>query len=107
MALQTILNAKQKKLLEAERELFTRLISVLARAQVPAEDTERLYQSIIQLEELFLLVVVGEFNSGKSAFINALLGQRVLTVGVTPTTHQIHLVRHGVRSNKKSKGPRW
>ncbi len=105
MALQTILNAKQKKLLEAERELFTRLISVLARAQVPAEDTERLYQSIIQLEELFLLVVVGEFNSGKSAFINALLGQRVLTVGVTPTTHQIHLVRHGDEVQQEVKGP--
>ena len=32
---------------------------------------------IEQLDELFLLVVVGEFNAGKSAFINALLGQRV------------------------------
>ena len=30
--------------------------------------------SIQQLDELFLLVIVGEFNAGKSAFINALLG---------------------------------
>ena len=29
-----------------------------------------------QLDELFLLVVIGEFNAGKSAFVNALLGQR-------------------------------
>ena len=105
MALQTILDAKQKKLLEAERELFSRLISVLARAQVPAEDLERLYQSIVQLEELFLLVVVGEFNSGKSAFINAMLGQRVLAEGVTPTTQQIHLVRHGEEVQQEVKGP--
>ena len=30
-----------------------------------------------QLDELFLAVVVGEFNAGKSAFINALVGSRV------------------------------
>jgi len=28
-----------------------------------------------------LLVIVGEFNSGKSAFINALLGNRFLPEG--------------------------
>ena len=39
--------------------------------------------------------MVGEFNAGKSAFINALLGTRVLDEGVTPTTAQIHLIRHG------------
>jgi GTP-binding protein EngB required for normal cell division/uncharacterized coiled-coil protein SlyX len=34
--------------------------------------------------------VVGEFNHGKTTFVNALLGQRVLPVGVTPTTAVIH-----------------
>ena len=34
----------------------------------------------------FHLVVVGEFNHGKSTFVNALLGQSLLPVGVTPTT---------------------
>ena len=38
----------------------------------------------------FHLVVVGEFNHGKSTFVNALLGQDVLPVGVTPTTAVIH-----------------
>ena len=46
-----------------------------------------------QLDELFLLVVVGEFNAGKSAFINALLGQPVLEEGVTPTTAQIQVLK--------------
>ncbi len=43
-------------------------------------------RSIRQLDELFLLVVVGEFNAGKSALINALFGEPLLEMGVTPTT---------------------
>ena len=42
-------------------------------------------------EDRFHLVVVGEFNHGKIArFVNALLGENVLPVGVTPTTAAIH-----------------
>ena len=40
------------------------------------EHQQALEASIAQLDELFLLVIVGEFNSGKSAFINALVGSR-------------------------------
>ncbi len=39
--------------------------------------------------------MVGEFNSGKSALINALLGDHVLEEGVTPTTARVTLVRWG------------
>lgn len=42
----------------------------------------------------FHLVVVGEFNHGKTSFVNALLGSSVLPVGVTPTTAWIHHVVH-------------
>jgi ribosome biogenesis GTPase A/uncharacterized coiled-coil protein SlyX len=38
----------------------------------------------------FHLVVVGEFNHGKTTFVNALLGANILPVGVTPTTAVIH-----------------
>ena len=43
----------------------------------------------------FHLVVVGEFNHGKTQFVNALLGAPVLPVGVTPTTSAIHHLRFG------------
>jgi small GTP-binding protein len=44
-------------------------------------------------EDRFTLVVVGEFNHGKSTFVNALLGAAVLPAGITPTTATInHLV---------------
>jgi small GTP-binding protein len=48
-------------------------------------------------EDRFHLVVVGEFNHGKTTFVNALLGAQVLPVGVTPTTttiHHIHWAEH-------------
>ena len=44
-------------------------------------------------DDRFHLVVVGEFNHGKTTFVNALLGQRALPVGVTPTTAAIHHIR--------------
>ena len=44
-------------------------------------------------EEQFHLVVLGEFNHGKSTFVNALLGEQILPAGITPTTATInHLV---------------
>jgi small GTP-binding protein len=45
-------------------------------------------------EDRFHLVVVGEFNHGKTTFVNALLGQNVLPVGVTPTTATIHHIKY-------------
>src|SRR5690242_12424820 len=46
-------------------------------------------------EERFSVVVLGEFNHGKSTFINALLGQALLPVGITPTTAVLSQIRHG------------
>lgn len=42
----------------------------------------------------FNLVVVGEFNHGKTTFVNALLGTSALPIGVTPTTATIHHVSY-------------
>ncbi len=45
-------------------------------------------------EDRFHLVVVGEFNHGKTTFVNALLGHDVLPTGVTPTTATIHHLKY-------------
>ena len=84
--LEPILNDKQRELLRAERDLLAEVRVALERNEAAAADRKALAESIAQLDELFLLVVVGEFNAGKSALINALLGQEVLAEGVTPTT---------------------
>ena len=79
------------------RLLLAELGDALIRFGAAEVDQAALNTSIHQLDEVFLLVVVGEFNSGKSAFINALVGEAILQEGVTPTTERIHLLRHGER----------
>lgn len=96
--MKTILTTQQEALLKRERQWLTDLQVVLARLGASEEDQTTLKQSIQQLEELFLLVVVGEFNSGKSAFINALLGRSFLPEGVTPTTARISMLKYGETS---------
>jgi len=90
-----ILNEQQETLLTEERHLLNELRVGLIQFGASAEDETTLGDSIRQLDDLFLLVVVGEFNAGKSALINALLGQAVLQEGVTPTTTQINILRYG------------
>jgi small GTP-binding protein len=90
-----ILTDLQETLLKDERQTLNDLRVALLQFDIDPEDSQTLTDSIAQLDDLFLLVVVGEFNSGKSAFINALLGQKLLKEGVTPTTSQINLLRYG------------
>lgn len=52
-------------------------------------------------ENRFHLVVVGEFNHGKSTFVNALLGRAILPTGVTPTTAVIHHIVHAAEPYAK------
>jgi small GTP-binding protein len=74
----------------------------MAQFGADSEGAETLGKSIEQLDELFLLVVAGEFNAGKSAFINALLGQRLLKEGVTPTTTEINSLRYGESQERRA-----
>ena len=89
-----VLDGRQEALVERERALLGRLADFLVGFGAPGEDVEISRRALSDLEELFLLVIVGEFNSGKSAFVNALLGSEVSKEGVTPTTDTITLLRY-------------
>src|SRR5579859_4035667 len=93
-----------RELLREERTVLGRLRERLVGDGGTAEDVEQLRQAELDLDELFLLVVVGEFNSGKSAFINALLGARVLREGVTPTTAVITRLRYASAPTERREG---
>lgn len=87
---------EQRALLDAACRLITDL-------EMLPEDLPALEAVRRQLDELFLVVVVGEFNSGKSTFLNALLGTTLLEMGELPTTRHVHLLRFGpVRSEREA-----
>jgi small GTP-binding protein len=94
-----------RDLLREERTVLGRLRERLSIETATADDVNQLRQAELDLDELFLLVVVGEFNSGKSAFINALLGAHVLREGVTPTTAVITRLRYAAAPNERRDGP--
>ena len=92
--MQQVLTAEQGQILQKERKLLGDLQVTLARLDAPDADLGLIRNALAQLEELFLMVVVGEFNAGKSAVINALLGEEHLPEGVVPTTSELVLIRH-------------
>ena len=82
-------------LLDRERVLLTALGALLDRSDAPEPTRRRTEDLARSLDELFLLVVAGEFNAGKSTLVNALFGRRVMEEGPVPTTDKITVLRHG------------
>ena len=94
-----------QSLLTRERDLLADLQAFLVAQGAPPEAVAQARQAMQNLGESFLLVVVGEFNAGKSSFINALLGEAVLPEGVTPTTDRIYVLVHGERVDGRNAEP--
>jgi small GTP-binding protein len=97
-----MLDSNTSALAQDVRELLTRALDALARV---GAETEPLRQALLDLDSPFLLVAVGEFNSGKSTLLNALLGSDYLKEGVTPTTDRINLIGFGPEPKLKPHSP--
>lgn len=90
-----VLSDRQHDLAQMELAALDRLSLLLDAFPATDEDRQRITEAKERLQALFLLVVAGEFNSGKSAFINALIGADIMPEGVTPTTALINLLVYG------------
>ena len=80
----SMLTEEQSRFLREEKESLAEIRLALAELDVPREDIATLQDAILQLDELFLLVVVGEFNAGKSALVEFLAGQKSIDGGGNP-----------------------
>ncbi len=100
-----VLDAQAAGLLTEERRLLDELRGALERFGAEPADADALRQAALDLDEIFLLVVVGEFNAGKSAVVNALAGERVMLEGATPTTAAVTLLRYGAQEGERYRGP--
>jgi GTP-binding protein EngB required for normal cell division len=90
-----LLSAAGAALVASERALLDSMLTFLAEATPAISEASLLREARDALDDPFLLVVAGEFNSGKSSVINALLGRRFLKEGILPTTNEISVLRAG------------
>jgi len=88
---------------ESEIRLLTDIGATLADMGEGAQDERQRLADVAQdlRDMFFLVVVIGEFNAGKSSFVNALLADNLLPMGITPTTEAIELIRYDPQVNRK------
>jgi ribosome biogenesis GTPase A len=93
--LREILPQEAVDAVERERVLLERVREFADGCDPGGPDAERVAQLIEHLDEMFLLVVVGEVKAGKSSFINALLRADVCPEGPLPLTDKVHVLAYG------------
>ncbi|HEX6051952.1 MAG TPA: dynamin family protein [Gemmatimonadaceae bacterium] len=93
--MEQVLSRQQAELVALERRLVLHARDALQQVEGSRTDVDRLAKLVDEMDELFLLVIAGEYNTGKSTFINALLGDEVFAMGDLPTTREIAILRFG------------
>jgi len=96
----TVIDPKVHAMLRRERELLVELREVLETEQI--EERKRVEDLLTGLNELFTIVVVGEFNAGKSSLINALFGSKLRVEGPIPVDDRISILRYGEERSRKA-----
>jgi small GTP-binding protein len=89
-----ILDKKYSEIILEEKALLEALVP-----EIKSTSNEKLEKKLNSardnLENLFSVVFIGEFSTGKSTIINALLGRNILPEGITPTTDEITIIKYG------------
>lgn len=80
--------------------MIQQLSTVVSNVDHSSPDLSLLKDTLSGINDLFMIVVVGEFNSGKSSLINSLLGGNYLSIGVLPTTSKVHVLRYKDNATK-------
>jgi small GTP-binding protein len=91
----SVIGEQGERLLNKEREILDDIVNFLETSAPELEEIKLLLDARKGLDELFLIVIVGEFNAGKSSVINAVLGDKFLAEGILPTTNEITVLRYG------------
>ncbi|MBW3670224.1 MAG: dynamin family protein [Acidobacteria bacterium] len=91
--LETMVSPEARVLLQEERDVLISLRETLEEEQ--KEERRRINDLLEGLDELFTIVIVGEFNAGKSSLINALFGREMRKEGPVPVDDVISLLRWG------------
>ncbi|MEP7288934.1 MAG: dynamin family protein [Chloroflexota bacterium] len=96
---------RYESLRRMEFEQLTALLDTLGKIDgLPADQMDQARDALFHADHPYLLVLVGAFNTGKSSLINALIGEKVLEVGATPTTSKIAILRYGPALDRLQSG---
>ena len=90
-----LLTKKHQQIISDEKSILLDTLNLFSSIDSEKLDLELIKDTLTQLEEIFLIVIAGEYNSGKTAFINTLLGDSYLKTGITPTTDKITIIGYG------------
>ncbi len=82
------------------REILTKHIDMITRYVEKKNDSEKTMDDLRRLQEdiqddFFSIVVLGEFNRGKSSIVNALLKRDILITDILPETAVIQAIMNG------------
>ncbi|WP_408999264.1 dynamin family protein [Syntrophus buswellii] len=103
---QRVLSPELKRKYDWLRDVLQRCLS-LADACAESESSSILRERLLLLQSAALFVIVGEVKSGKSSFINALLGENVCEVAPDPCTAVIQELVYGEEYSKTVLGDFW
>jgi len=95
----TVVDPRVQSLLRHEHRLLVELRETLDREQ--ADERRRVDELLATLEDLFTIVIVGEFNAGKSSLINALFGAKLRVEGPIPVDDVISILRYGETASQQ------
>ncbi len=89
-----------------EYELITNLLEVIPRIDGLGEDqVAQMRDALFHADHPYMIVFIGPFSAGKSSLINALLGEHdLLSIGPTPTTDRISILRWGEEPSRNRSG---
>jgi small GTP-binding protein len=96
----TVVDPEVQSLLRREHRLLVALRETLEREQ--ADERRRVDDLLATLDDLFTIVIVGEFNAGKSSLINALFGAKLRTEGPIPVDDRISILRYGETASTRA-----
>lgn len=94
-----VVDADVLQALRRESQLLVQLRETLEPEQT--EERRRVDELLSGLDELFTIVIVGEFNAGKSSLINALFGARLRTEGPIPVDDRISILHYREAASQK------
>ena len=92
-AFAALLQPSHGSIIRDEQKMLADLHTCLRGVDANKDALELVSDTRSRIDDLFLIVICGEFNAGKSTLINALVGADLLQSGVLPTTVKICVLR--------------